>query len=324
MKVKHTVRTASLVLSFLLLAQVATPRPPVVMTLVVDRSGSMSPGAPIGPCQSGTQGGRYLPSAITTFITNFDETLDRAALVSFASSSSNDVPMTAPGGLFKNNVIGTVNHLTWAGGTCAIAGLTNALRIQNATTAPTNTVKVVVFFTDGQANMTEGVFNGVPYNFGGLDPVEAGCPGFMDPGAQFFLTNTAENAQNNNVCANVCGDAPTCTGGRSISASTFTNAHGVERYLCATWITEDATNRCVLIANQLRAAGNYVYAVGLVGNPNAFAPPSLTTLQQMANDPASPTFDPTQPVGAAFLSEGNDLTNVFQQVAADIMLRVGP
>jgi hypothetical protein len=320
MKVKYTIRTASLALSFLLLAQVATPRQPVVMTLVLDRSGSMSPGAPIGPCQSGTQGGRYLPSAITTFITNFDETLDRAALVSFASSSANDVPMTAPGGLFKNNVIGTVNHLTWAGGTCAIAGLTNALRIQNATTAPTNTVKVVVFFTDGQANMTEGVFNGVPYNFGGLDPVEAGCPGFMDPGAQFFLTNTAENAQNNNVCANVCGNTPTCTGGRTISTSTFTNAHGSLEFICASKITEDATNRCVLIANQMRAASNYVYAVGL--DTTTIGAPTLQLLQEIANDPASGKFDDTQPVGAAFVSNGTDLTEVFQQVAADIILRL--
>ena len=320
MKVKHTVRTASLALSFLLLAQVGTPRPSVDMTLVLDRSGSMSPAAPIGTCQSGTQGGLYLPAAVTNFIHNFDETLDRAALVSFASSSANDVPMTAPGGLFKNNIITKVNNLTWAGGTCAIAGLTNALRIQNATTAPTNTVKVVVFFTDGQANMTEGVFNGVPYNFGGFDSVQAGCPAFPDPGAQFFLTNTAENAQNNSVCANVCGNTPTCSGGRTISTPTFTDARGEEHYLCATWITEDATNRCVLIANQMRAASNYVYAVGL--NTQTIGGPNLETLQEIANDPASGKFDDTQPVGAAFLSNGNDLTEVFQQVAADIILRL--
>jgi hypothetical protein len=230
--------------------------------------------------------------------------------------------MSAPVGLFKANIINTVNGFTWAGGTCAIAGLTNALRIQNATTAPSNTVKVVVFFTDGRANMTEGVFNGVPYNFGGLDPFQAACPPIPDPGAYFYLTNTAENAQNNSVCNNSCGNAPTCTGGRSISASTFTNANGVEHYLCASWITEDATNRCVLIANQMRASSNYVFAVGLSA-PGGFASPTLTTLQQIANDPASPTFDPTQPVGAAFTSYGSDLSNVFQQVAAAIRLRLG-
>src|ERR1039458_4792173 len=100
MKVKYTVRTASLALSFLLLAQIATPRTPVVMTLVVDRSGSMSPSPPI-PCSSGTQGGLYLPTAVTQFINMFDESVDQAALVSFSVSASNDVPMSVLHGPFK-------------------------------------------------------------------------------------------------------------------------------------------------------------------------------------------------------------------------------
>jgi hypothetical protein len=96
----------------------------------------------------------------------------------------------------------------------------------------------------------------------------------------------------------------------------------VQQYFCASHVTEDATNRCVLIANQMRASNNYVYAVGLTTDLNAFAPPTLETLQQVANDPASSTFDPTLPVGAAFLSSGQDLSEVFQQVAADIILRL--
>ena len=67
--------------------KVRTARLPVIMTLVLDRSGSMSPSAPIGPCLTGTQGGKYLPAAVTQFINIFDETFDRAAVVTFASSS---------------------------------------------------------------------------------------------------------------------------------------------------------------------------------------------------------------------------------------------
>ena len=98
---------------------------------------------------------------------------------------------------------------------------------------------------------------------------------------------------------------------------------GKAEFFCASHVTEDATNRCVLTANQMRASSNYVYAVGLAGDANAFAPPTLETLQQMANDPASPQFDPSQPVGAAFLvTGGQNLSEVFQQVAADIILRL--
>ena len=75
--------------------------------------------------------------------------------------------------------------------------------------------------------------------------------------------------------------------------------------------------------NQMRASSNYVYAVGLSA-PGALGPLTLGTLQEIANDPASPKFDQTQPVGAAFLSTGQDLSQVFQQVAADIILRLVP
>jgi Flp pilus assembly protein TadG len=298
-------------------------RAPVAMTLVVDRTGSMTPNGALGPCSPNTQGGKYLPGAVTQFINIFDETLDRAALVSFSVSSSNDVPMTAKNGLFKTPIINTLNRFNnlWAGGTCSIAGLTNALVIQKNLVVTPNVVKVVVFFTDGRANMTEGVFNGIPLNFGGEDPLQPGCP-FTPQGASFWRTNTAESANPPSVCSiNGClNAAPNCNAGTTVG-STWTNVHGVANNFCPLYITEDATNRCVLLANQMRANSNYVYAVGLTA-PGALAPPTLETLQQMANDPASPQFDPTLPVGAAFLSNGQDLSEVFQQVAADIILRL--
>src|ERR1017187_3756445 len=323
MKVKHTVRTASLALSFLLLAQVGTPRQPVVMTLVLDRSGSMSPNALISPCTDGTQGGLYLPAAVTQFINMFDESVDRAALVSFSVSASNDVPMSVPFGPFKAPTINTLtrfknNNNLWAGGTCWLAGLTNALVIQNAVSTPTNAIKAMVFFTDGQANMTTSVINGIPLNFGGFDPSEPGCVGLPEGGANFYRTNTSETAQTT-VCTVNCGSAMACSlNGTNLTASVFTNAHGVVEFFCASKITEDGTNRSVRIANQLRASGNYVYVIGMTTTNNS-APPNLSTLQQIANDPNSPTFNPTQPVGAAFLTDGSHLTNVFRQVATDIL-----
>ena len=309
--------------------KVETPRLPVIMTLVLDRSGSMNPSAQVGACLTGTQGGKYLPAAVSQFINVFDETMDRAALVTFASSSSNDFHMSVIGALFKTPIINAINRINannlWAGSTCTIAGLTNALVIQNTTTAPANAIKFVVLFTDGQANMTEGVFNGVPLNFGGFNALQVGCAG-SNPGASFYRTNAAETVagQSTPVCslANCDVIPPTCSTGITVGV-TWTNAHGVAQFFCASPITEDATNRCVLIANQLRASSNYVFAVGLSA-PGVLAPPTLTTLQQIANDPASPSFDPTQPVGAAFLSTGQDLSSVLQQVATNIIQRLVP
>jgi hypothetical protein len=306
-------------------AEAQPNRLPVIMTLVLDRSGSMSPNTPTGACMNATQGGLYLPGAVTQFINIFDETIDRAALVTFASSSSNDVRMSAPFGAFKIPIMNTMTRISsnalWAGGTCTMAGLTNALVIQNSINAPT-AVKVVVLFTDGQANMIQGTFNGVPLNFGGQDPIQVGCSG-GNPGAIFFVTNAAETvtAQNNSAGTVACGGTLnfTVNGTNIRNISQYTDSTGPHQF-CASSITLDATNRCVLLANQMRASNNYVYVVGLAA-PGATAPPTLTILQQIANDPGSPTFDSTQPVGAAYLSDGSDLSNVFQQVAADIFAR---
>jgi hypothetical protein len=73
----------------------------------------------------------------------------------------------------------------------------------------------------------------------------------------------------------------------------------------------------------MRAEGITVYAIGLgTSIDQAF-------LQQIANDPASSTYNPSQPVGiAAFASSCPSqqctiqLQQVFQTIAAKIMLRL--
>ena len=299
----------------------------VVMSLVLDRSGSMAPDCG-GVCNGCSDGGTYLPPAVSQFISIFDETLDQAALVTFASSASNDVVMTHQ---FKtgtpniNSAVARINGTPainlWTGGTCSIAGLTNALVINNSVIAPTS-VKVVVFFTDGLADTSQGVFNGHALNFGRYLPPPPGC---LIPATEFYLTNAPETSlgQNTTACTDTAGKPATCTApGVSLTGVTqFTSSvDGKLHNFDFLDITADATNRCVLIANQMRAASNYVYAVGL--NTQTIGGPNLETLQEIANDPASGKFDDTQPVGAAFLSNGNDLTEVFQQVAADIILRL--
>ena len=292
-------------------------RSPVVMTLVLDRSGSMKPTTPLVNCTDVTEGGKYLPGAVTNFINIFDESLDQAALVTFSTQSFNDLPMTKTfkTGAGGNNIPAIVKNLNYAGGTCSMAGLTNALVIQNSVNAP-NAVKAVVFFTDGQANTILGKFNGKTFNFGGNDPPQIGC-NVLNAGATFWATNNNGNQECTVGCGGTIGN---CGTGNIGGVSTYTDLTGPHPF-CADSITLDATNRCVLLAQQMRASGNYVYAIGLTAQ-GALQPPTLQMLQIMANDPNSPNFDPTIPVGAAFQSTGQDLTQVFQQVAADIILRL--
>jgi hypothetical protein len=86
-------------------------------------------------------------------------------------------------------------------------------------------------------------------------------------------------------------------------------------------IIQESTNRCIQVANQMRAAGMYVYCIGLnVGGVGAL---DADFLQQVANDPQSPTYNRNLPVGQALTTgNGSELNQLFQQIAGDILLRL--
>jgi hypothetical protein len=90
-------------------------------------------------------------------------------------------------------------------------------------------------------------------------------------------------------------------------------------------VVYDATNQCLLVANQMKQAGIYVYCIGLTAASNGDVPdPGF--LEELANayDPINnPTYNSALPVGAALTSgNGADLTALFQQIAGDIQLRL--
>ncbi len=75
--------------------------------------------------------------------------------------------------------------------------------------------------------------------------------------------------------------------------------------------------RAEQLANTMRTQGITVYSIGLGDTINQ------SYLQQVANDPASPTYDANEPVGlAAFAPTANDLETVFQTIASKIILRL--
>jgi Flp pilus assembly protein TadG len=66
----------------------------------------------------------------------------------------------------------------------------------------------------------------------------------------------------------------------------------------------------------------YVYAIGM-GTAITGQPAAEEFLREVANDPAASTFDSTLPIGeAVFASDAADLNQVFQEIAAKILLRL--
>jgi hypothetical protein len=263
-------------------------RPKLIMSLVLDKSGSMNKNG----------GAQALPPAVDNFLTYFDNNTDQIADVSFSSVASVDVPMRTN---FLNPITNAVNNMSFVGATYSQGGLLDGqAQINSVAVAPgQNVVEVAVFFTDGWANTVEDTVNCPPstlLNFGGCAPPEAAvgwCSGFsfMDPVSGFGVG---------------CGATsfPSQITGGMVS---LTPAN----------IANDAMYRAIQVANSMRAQGVVIYSIGL-GNKI-----SQAFLQQVANDPASSTFDPNEPVGqAVFAPTAADLQGVFQTIASEILLRL--
>ncbi len=279
----------------------------LVMSLVLDRSGSMSSDG----------GSTALPPAVITFINYFDNSNDEVAMISFASNATIDV---AIGYNFITPITNAVNAMKskFSGGTFGPGGLTDA-KAQNDSVVVQpgqNVVKVVVYFTDGYVNTIQDKLScsGTPtlYNFGG-----------HDSGSSVDVFDTATG----NSVASYDGSSkwtPSTTCLKTVSK--FTSAiDGQLKSLNRANVTADAKYRALQTANAMRAEnpGMLVYSIGLGSSVDqAF-------LRQIANDPASSTYDPNQPVGEAVFASNcpssqcsAELQQVFQTIAAKILLRL--
>jgi hypothetical protein len=276
-------------------ASAQATRPSLIMSLVLDRSGSMD----------GNGGANALPGAVSTFVDLFDDNNDQMAMISFSSAARVEVPMRTG---FQDPIKNAVNTMNFSGGTFSQGGLALGLAENAAVTADESAIKVVVFFTDGYANIIQDTLacNGFPTlrNFGGYDDRE--LVGFFDPrnGGQICHIRPDDDP---------LPDACQCDGVIQFRAQFDGRFHSFERI----WTTTDAEYRAVHTARQMRAQGMVVYSIGLGSNINrAF-------LQEIANDPASPTFNPNQPVGeAVFAPTASDLQDVFQTIAGKILVRL--
>ncbi len=268
----------------------------ILMTLVLDRSGSMNPIA------GTSQGGQYLPQAVIDFVNQFDDNFDEVAMVSFSSTANVDVPMGRP---FKSAIATAVNSLQYVGGTFAQGGLVLALTQNNSVAIPPgqSVFKIVVYITDGEANIVQQTLDcGVTLNFGGYD---------LYPFVSFWDPATPENSPDQGSPSCTIEDNSTlfCFG---CVANQFLSSYEGDSSVWFTRanVSDEAGYEAIQTANQLRYQGVYVFAVGLGQAADT------NFLLQVANDPSSPTFNPSQPVGAMLIANPpSNLDAVLRQIA---------
>ncbi len=291
----------------------------VEMTIVLDRSGSMSSDG----------GSTNLPTAVSDFITYFDDTYDSVALVTFATYPT--TVMTMRTGNFQALVTQDASSINWGGNTYSDGALQQAFT-QEMQPVTGNVKKVVVFFTDGGANMIENSLAcGTPsrltsgtWNIGGQDPPSTDV-GFMNP------TTGADSGCyiNESICCTNPGTFPSASQGSTVAPAwtaagpvvTPWNTTGPQVPITYANVQADALYRAIGDANAMRAQGITVYSIGLGSAP---APADPTFLCQVANDSScSPTYNPNLPTGVMeYAPTGADLAPAFQQIASIIRLRL--
>jgi Flp pilus assembly protein TadG len=293
-------------------------RNPLVMSLVLDQSYSMT-----------VNGGQQaLPPAVNDFVSHFDDTQDYVADIEFATLASISVAMTQP---FVSKIQSAVNSMQFGSGpdgqrTNAYLGMQDALtQLQGAPISGPNVRKVVVFFTDGWANIiqdnlacTKGSTVTTPMLYCGCDPGD--YSNGLCSGVFFFTTS---GTQTTCPALGFTSTSATNSGNGTVSGATFPSQQNGPETLypaIATGMTNcanDADYRTVQLANSMRAQNIVVYSIGLGNAINK------SFLQQVANDPASSTYNPSQPVGeAVFAPTSATLDSVFSVIASKILLRL--
>lgn len=284
----------------LAVAQTASRRK-VIMSLVLDRSGSMTSDG----------GGAALQSAVPTFIGLFNNLLDEAALVSFADNGEVDVPI---GHNFITPITNAVGTMPFGGGTFG-TGAGNQSILSPTAGAPMSladlqndsvvvnpgqkVVKVMVYFTDGLMNTVQDNFNcpnQVLLNYGGFDTQGGQYGDIFDPNSKTTIFGTASSS---GFPYDSRGDI--CKNSRGINVTTFTSQiDGSQKTLLQANITHEAEYRAIYTANAMRTESpipTYIYMIGL---GTAVNPATQAFLAQLANDPAYPTYIPSQPAGQFF------------------------
>ncbi len=267
-------------------SQAVAAVPPIDMVLVLDQSGSL-----------GSAGAwDDLQQAAITFKDNFDDVIDQMGLVSFQIRATDRFMLAQP---FRSAVETEILNMQSSGDTNTGEGLRLALLQMQGANVRERSVKVVVFFTDGRPTALRGMING-------QDRMMAVYTTHNNGRMRGYFNNPDQLPTDQVASPSGCQNFSTC----------FTVWTGPS-------IRDQARINGTDQADQIRAAGFFLYAIGL-GNPAASDPllqPDMAYLQVLANE--NGMTDPSQPQGKAYFApSAAELQTVFQQVAADILVRL--
>jgi hypothetical protein len=274
----------------------------VIMSLVLDRSGSMT-----------SDGGEAaLQSAVPNFVVQFNNIYDEVGLVSFADNGEIDVPI---GYNFIAPITSGVENMPFGGGTFG-TGAGNQPILSPTVGAPMSladlqnnsvvvnpgqkVIKVMVYFTDGLMNTVQDNFNcpnQVLLNYGGFDSQGGQYGDIFDPNSKTTIFGTAGPGG----FPYMSGGSNLCKNGQGIPVTTFTSQIvGSQKTFLQANITPEAQYRAIYTANAMRTENpipTYIYMIGL---GSSVSPATQAFLAQLANDPAYPTYIPSQPAGEFF------------------------
>jgi hypothetical protein len=275
------------------------------LALSLDRSGSMGPN---GGCSS-------LPAAVDTFVEFFDNDRDFFSLNTFSSATRLDVRIRNQ---FKGPVHAAVPRQCdeYTGFTFFTGGLDLAFQQNQSLPMDTETtvLKVIVIFTDGMSNTVQDDRVVCPpihtFNISGGDALPTQFSNdiyLLDP-----VTGLRVDSSQN--------------GGTFESCPYFTyfdsdRRNGMQVHVtgpnAGNEIRAEASFRSLAKATEARIAGNIIYTIGLGGGADQ------DFLREIANDPTSPRFDPSQPAGEfTYVPDASQLQSVFEIVARKILVRL--
>jgi Flp pilus assembly protein TadG len=279
-------------------------RRPLSVAFVLDNSFSLDPSF------AGVDAIGYLRDASETFVSYFDDTMDRMSLslfstgtvLPFALAHDFRAPMTA-----SVRAMEAISHTNLAD------GLASGHR-QLAADPDPSAFRALVFFTDGRPTAIRGRF---PSTAGILDAVLIGD---QEPGGSV----DRDLYEADRLHARIPGATFTGTQLPDGSPVTVPDLQAL------------ASRDVRAAAAAARSGGITVYTIGLGNphNPQAWKQPDAALLLEMANVPfgtdpqtgntlVNAAYDRTQPEGGFyFVPDATELEAVFERVAQEIVLRL--
>jgi Flp pilus assembly protein TadG len=319
----------------------------LVMSIVLDRSGSMS--------STNDNGEAALKAAVPLFVDHFDNTTggDQIAMITFSSNATVDAAMANPFNPAIDNAVAAMNPVGGTFGTGAgthpilsttVGAPLSLAQLQNDsfTINPgQNVIKVVVYFTDGLMNAVQDNFYCGPsapsvlVNYGGCDATGSCAPAvhFLDPNSATADWGNCNSGGDNcasglvyNSSGAICKDISGNTVRKFVSQQ-----DGSSQYLTMANVTAEAQYRAIQTASAMRTESpvpTYIFTIGLGTNTTAD-----DLLKRLANDPTSPNYIKTQPAGQFFYISTctgsvnlanckTELNTAFQTIAAKVLLRL--